>query len=176
MGWAWLWGTTKWGRRASCCTSFRRFGEELTRVFDPNRPEIDATHSLLNLSQGSWPVVDYIIHFCITVADSAWNEAALFDTFYWELSDCLIVFPGSPLSDPLWSYGFSHPAWLQILRAPVWEVPRFSLFSSSHQVSTYPSPTEWDLTPGFWSFRVPWANASGTFPCDIKIAWTKILP
>lgn len=81
------WGTAEWARRADCCGSFREFGLELTRIFDPANPAVEASHSLLSLTQGSRSAIDYIIDFQTAAADSGWNEAALMDAFYRGLSD-----------------------------------------------------------------------------------------
>lgn len=58
-------------------------------LFDPASPEVEATFSLLNLAQGSRSVIDYIIEFRTLAADSAWNDAALYDTFYGGLAEQL---------------------------------------------------------------------------------------
>lgn len=53
--------------------------------FDPASPNLEVTHSL-NLSQGSHPIIDYIIEFRTAAADSEWNDTALYNAFYRGLS------------------------------------------------------------------------------------------
>lgn len=81
------WATAQWARKADCCSTFAKFSAELKLVFDPANPENESTPSILNLSQGSRPVTDYIIDFCTATADSGWNEKALIDAFYREVSE-----------------------------------------------------------------------------------------
>lgn len=84
-----LWETLEWNRRAPCCSTFKKFSEELSKVFIPAQPEANASHSLLTLTQGSHLVINYIIELCTAVADSAWNKAALLHAFSRGLSDQL---------------------------------------------------------------------------------------
>lgn len=84
-----LWGTAECECDASCCPTFKSFSDELKTIFDPARPEREASWSLLGLSQGPRPVTEYIIDFRTVAADSTWNDAALYDAFYQGLSECL---------------------------------------------------------------------------------------
>lgn len=79
----------KWARKADCFSSFQKCGEELTKIFYPVNLESEATHSLLNLSQGNHPVIDCIIDFRTAAADSGWNETALLNAFCQGLSNWL---------------------------------------------------------------------------------------
>lgn len=75
------WAAAEWSRRAPCCSSFQDFSTELKKVFDPVNPEEEAANTLLRLTQGPRPVIDYIIDFRSASADCGWGEQALVDVF-----------------------------------------------------------------------------------------------
>lgn len=90
-----LWGTVEWNWRLSCRSTSKKFGDELTKGFDPAQPEADVSYSLLTLPQVSRPVINYIISFRTASVDNAWKEVALLGTFYRDLSDQLKLAPAS---------------------------------------------------------------------------------
>uniref|UniRef100_A0A7N8YQF8 Gypsy retrotransposon integrase-like protein 1 n=1 Tax=Mastacembelus armatus TaxID=205130 RepID=A0A7N8YQF8_9TELE len=83
------WGTATWRRRASCCTSFASFSEHLIQIFDPVRPEVEATTRLARLKQGSGSLRRYIIQFQMLAEESPWGAPALYDHFYLGLNERL---------------------------------------------------------------------------------------
>uniref|UniRef100_A0A7N8Y6S3 Retrotransposon gag domain-containing protein n=1 Tax=Mastacembelus armatus TaxID=205130 RepID=A0A7N8Y6S3_9TELE len=83
------WETAAWRRRASCCASFASFSEHLIQIFDPVRPEVEATTRLARLKQGSGSLRRYIIQFQMLAEESPWGAPALYDHFYLGLNERL---------------------------------------------------------------------------------------
>lgn len=77
-----LWVAAAWAREEACCATFKSFSEELTTLFDPASPEVEATLTLLNLTQGTQSVLDYIVEFRSLATDTTWNDSALYGAFY----------------------------------------------------------------------------------------------
>ena len=58
----------------------------LTRTFDPVCSSREKAQELSTLKQGNDSVCDHAIHFRTLVAESGWNNAALYDIFLKGLS------------------------------------------------------------------------------------------
>ena len=82
-----LWGTAKWERHTSACSSFNAFTTELCKVFGIASRGPDTSGGLLGLRQGSCSVTDYAIDFRIRARRSEWNQAAQVDAFLLGLAD-----------------------------------------------------------------------------------------
>ncbi|TRY92710.1 hypothetical protein DNTS_032938 [Danionella cerebrum] len=75
------WGTAVWRAKAECIQSFKKFSEEMIRVFDRTLSGFEASRSLASLKQGSRSVTDYAIEFRTLAASRGWNEPALVARF-----------------------------------------------------------------------------------------------
>ncbi|XP_026164228.1 uncharacterized protein LOC113131342 [Mastacembelus armatus] len=76
------WGTSAWRRQEYYCRSAKDFGDQLSSIFDPVRPEVGAQSHLTRLLQGDRPLAEYVVQFRRLAEDSTWNAAALYDHFY----------------------------------------------------------------------------------------------
>uniref|UniRef100_A0AAQ6INN1 Retrotransposon gag domain-containing protein n=1 Tax=Anabas testudineus TaxID=64144 RepID=A0AAQ6INN1_ANATE len=68
------WATAEWSRASACCSSFKSFSEELTKIFDPTKPDKEAAIKLSEIKQGSRSVAEYSIEFRTLAALSAGYE------------------------------------------------------------------------------------------------------
>ncbi|KAF7644122.1 hypothetical protein LDENG_00227410 [Lucifuga dentata] len=82
-----LWGTAKWDRQTSTCSSFQAFAAELRKVFGMEVSSYDSAQGLLKMHQGNQTVADFAIDFRIKARRSEWNMAALCDAFLNGLAD-----------------------------------------------------------------------------------------
>lgn len=91
------WATSIWQRQGPECSDFKRFSEDMLRVFDQSDAEAEAAKRLMSLQQGKDSVADYTISFRTLAATSGWNETALVTAYHHGLSD--------PVKDGLASAG-----------------------------------------------------------------------
>lgn len=78
-----MWETAKW----ECAPLLRGFLRSYVRVFDSVKPEREASHHLLSLTQEAHSVTQYAIEFLTLASDSSWNESAWYNAFYHRLSE-----------------------------------------------------------------------------------------
>lgn len=81
------WATSVWQRQGPECSDFKKFSEEMLRVFDQSVSSTDSAKKLMNIRQGKGSVSDYAIAFRTLAAVSGWNDAALVVAFHHGLSD-----------------------------------------------------------------------------------------
>lgn len=91
------WATSIWQRQGPECSDFKKFMEEMLRVFDQSDISQDAAKKLMSIRQGKGSVADYAISFRTLAAVSGWNDTALVSAFHHGLSD--------PIKDGLASIG-----------------------------------------------------------------------
>lgn len=63
-------------------SSYKKFSEEMQKVFDWPAKGKEAVRQLTGLKQGSWPVYDYAIKFCTSAMAMDWNTSALYGAFF----------------------------------------------------------------------------------------------
>ena len=81
------WAMAEWARDSPICRSYSAFYDTMSRVFDQTSISREATRTLMQIKQYSYPVIDYAITFRTAASDSGWNNPALIDAFMNGLSD-----------------------------------------------------------------------------------------
>lgn len=81
------WATSIWQRQGPECSDFKKFTEEMLRVFDQSVASTEAAKRLMYIRQGKNSVADYAVSFRTLAAVSDWNEPALVSAFHHGLSD-----------------------------------------------------------------------------------------
>uniref|UniRef100_A0A3Q1JES3 CCHC-type domain-containing protein n=1 Tax=Anabas testudineus TaxID=64144 RepID=A0A3Q1JES3_ANATE len=81
------WGMAEWEKQDECCSSFNKFAEELSSIFNPCAHRRVMAARLFRLSQGSQSIVDYTIEFRTLAASTNWREETLCDKYYEGLAD-----------------------------------------------------------------------------------------
>lgn len=81
------WGTAVWDANDACCSTYKKFTDEMKKVFDRSSSGREAAREIMALRQGTRSVYDYAIEFRTLSASCKWNDDALYDAFLNGLSD-----------------------------------------------------------------------------------------